>query len=188
MITVVTGLPRSGTSLTMQMLRAGGYPILYDKEPNCDLNNPRGYYEWKSANKLHGEDNRDATRDSNLALADGKCVKIFTFAFFAFSPMFDYQFIYVDRNIDQVQKSHVAFFERLGKNKTAASADKLYEIRWHGMIYIKSFRHLILRHKDLYDGSAAEKIDEFLSNFRPREASELLAMQSCVDESLLHFK
>jgi hypothetical protein len=43
-ITVVSGLPRSGTSLMMQMLAAGGLPVLSDGERQADADNPRGYY------------------------------------------------------------------------------------------------------------------------------------------------
>ena len=47
MITIVSGLPRSGTSLMMQMLAAGGMPILSDGERQADADNPRGYLEWE---------------------------------------------------------------------------------------------------------------------------------------------
>ena len=44
MIVVVTGLPRSGTSLMMQMLKGGGLAVLTDNEREADVHNPRGYY------------------------------------------------------------------------------------------------------------------------------------------------
>ncbi len=46
MITIVSGLPRSGTSLAMQMLAAGGLPALTDGVRQQDENNPRGYFEF----------------------------------------------------------------------------------------------------------------------------------------------
>ena len=52
MITVVSGLPRSGTSLTMQMLVAGGIPALSDGLRTPDENNPKGYFEWEPAKTL----------------------------------------------------------------------------------------------------------------------------------------
>ena len=45
MITVVSGIPRSGTSLMMQMMSAGGMPVLTDGQRSADDNNPRGYFE-----------------------------------------------------------------------------------------------------------------------------------------------
>ena len=45
MISIVSGLPRSGTSLMMQMLAAGGMPIMSDEIRAPDTHNPRGYLE-----------------------------------------------------------------------------------------------------------------------------------------------
>src|ERR1035441_6163152 len=47
MITIVSGLPRSGTSLMMQMLESGGLPVLSDGERKADTDNPKGYFEWE---------------------------------------------------------------------------------------------------------------------------------------------
>jgi hypothetical protein len=52
MITIVSGLPRSGTSLAMQMLVAGGLTPLVDGQRAADAGNPRGYFEWEKAKSL----------------------------------------------------------------------------------------------------------------------------------------
>jgi hypothetical protein len=52
-ITIVTGLPRSGTSMMMQMLVAGGCRALVDDRRSADPNNPRGYYEYEPVTRLH---------------------------------------------------------------------------------------------------------------------------------------
>ena len=52
-ITIVTGLPRSGTSMMMQMLVAGGCRALVDERRPADPNNPRGYYEYEPVTRLH---------------------------------------------------------------------------------------------------------------------------------------
>lgn len=49
---IVSGLPRSGTSLLMQMLNAGGIPILYDLDRPPDNDNPLGYFEYKRIKNL----------------------------------------------------------------------------------------------------------------------------------------
>ena len=54
-ITVVSGLPRSGTSLMMQMLAAGGMSILTDGERQADVDNHRGYYEWERIKRKERE-------------------------------------------------------------------------------------------------------------------------------------
>ena len=49
---LVSGLPRSGTSLMMQLLEAGGMPLITDGERGADVDNPRGYYEWEAIKQI----------------------------------------------------------------------------------------------------------------------------------------
>ena len=69
-IIVVSGLPRSGTSLMMQILQAGGLEILTDNTRAADLDNPKGYYEYERVKKLK-EGDVAWVRD-----ARGKVVKV----------------------------------------------------------------------------------------------------------------
>jgi len=46
-ITIVSGLPRSGTSMMMKILEAGGIPVLADHIRSADIDNPNGYYEFE---------------------------------------------------------------------------------------------------------------------------------------------
>lgn len=68
-IIVVSGLPRSGTSLLMQMLEAAEVPLLTDQIRKADSNNPRGYYEYEPVKNL-------MTDNSWLHHAEGKAVKV----------------------------------------------------------------------------------------------------------------
>lgn len=68
-IVVVSGLPRSGTSLMMQMLEAGGIPPLSDGLRDADDSNPRGYYEYAPVKSLR-------TNSAWLVSARGRAVKI----------------------------------------------------------------------------------------------------------------
>jgi hypothetical protein len=68
-ITIVSGLPRSATSLMMQMLGAGGMPILSDGQRAADGDNPRGYYEWERIKRLPQEPDR-------IDEAEGQAVKV----------------------------------------------------------------------------------------------------------------
>jgi hypothetical protein len=43
-IIIVSGLPRSGTSLMMQMLDNGGVLVVTDQIRSADTDNPKGYY------------------------------------------------------------------------------------------------------------------------------------------------
>jgi hypothetical protein len=69
MIAVVSGVPRSGTSMMMQMLRAGGMPVLTDGVRSADAFNPRGYFEYDPV-KRGGEDG------AWLPRAEGRAVKV----------------------------------------------------------------------------------------------------------------
>src|SRR5664280_1015208 len=51
-ITVVSGLPRSGTSLMSMMLEAGGMTVLTDNIRTADHDNPKGYYEFERVKKM----------------------------------------------------------------------------------------------------------------------------------------
>ena len=68
-VIVVTGLPRSGTSLMMQMLEAGGIEPLTDGIRSADADNPRGYFELEAVK-------RTGTDAAWLAQAQGRAVKV----------------------------------------------------------------------------------------------------------------
>ena len=69
-IIIVSGLPRSGTSLMMQMLDNGGVTVVTDNIRTADTDNPRGYYEFEQVKKLkEGGTSEVAFR---VAVKDGK--------------------------------------------------------------------------------------------------------------------
>src|SRR5438105_9566801 len=70
-IVVVSGLPRSGTSMAMRMLEAGGVPLLTDRQRPADEDNPHGYYEYEPVKTL--AEQRDLAW---LKQAEGRAVKI----------------------------------------------------------------------------------------------------------------
>ncbi len=98
MVTVVTGLPRSGTSMIMQMLKAGGMEILTDNERKEDNNNPKGYLELEKVKKL-------ATDKSWLNEADNKAVKIVVPLLMQLPVTAHYKIIFVHRDIGEVLRS-----------------------------------------------------------------------------------
>src|SRR5262245_48692621 len=97
-VTIVSGLPRSGTSMMLQMLSAGGLPILTDNIRAADEDNLLGYLEWEGVKSLK--------RDSSwVASAVGKCVKAIYCFLSDFPPGFDYRVIFMRRNLDEVLAS-----------------------------------------------------------------------------------
>ena len=70
-LTIVSGLPRSGTSMMMLMLDAAGLPILTDNKRAPDVDNPKGYYEHARVKDLESE-----TDKSWVGEARGKVLKV----------------------------------------------------------------------------------------------------------------
>jgi len=107
-ITVVSGLPRSGTSMMMSALKAGGMPLLVDGLREADRNNPKGYYEYEPVKKL-------AKGSVNwLDFAKGRAVKIIS-ALLEFLPK-NYQIrtIFMERDIEEILASQKRMLNRSG--------------------------------------------------------------------------
>jgi hypothetical protein len=119
-ITIVSGLPRSGTSLMMQMLAAGGIPILADSERKADSFNPNGYFEWEQINLL-------PANPGLIARAEGKVVKIFS-PLLAFLPAgFEYRIIFMQRSLREVLKSQQEMLRCLSKGDSASALPGIQE-------------------------------------------------------------
>jgi hypothetical protein len=112
MITIVSGLPRSGTSLMMQMLDAGGLPVLSDGERKSDIDNPRGYLEWERIKQLP----KDPTC---IAEAEGKVVKVISQLLFSLPDEYDYRVIFMQRPLPEVLKSQDEMLNRRGTSATS---------------------------------------------------------------------
>lgn len=108
MITVVSGIPRSGTSLMMQMMAAGGMPVLTDGQRAADENNPRGYFEVESVKSL-------ARNQDVLAQAEGKVVKVVSSLLPNLPKQFEYRIIFMCRPLEEVVSSQNRMLERLGR-------------------------------------------------------------------------
>jgi len=109
-ITVVSGLPRSGTSLLMQMLAAGGVEPLTDGERAADEDNPRGYLELESVKKLAA----GATPDW-VAAARGRAVKVISHLTPHLPGGESYRIVFVERDLDEVLASQAKMIARLGR-------------------------------------------------------------------------
>lgn len=121
MIIVVTGLPRSGTSLIMQMLEAGGCPILADETRPADADNPLGYFEYERVKHL--------ARDSSwLEAADGHAVKIVSPLLRYLPGRFEYRVIFVERSLVEIIRSQEVMLKRRGEKGAAVTADKLAHV------------------------------------------------------------
>ena len=113
-ITVVSGLPRSGTSMMMKMLAAGGMHILTDNARIPDDDNPRGYYELEKVKALKDGENEW------LSEAQGKAVKIISALLEQLPSQYQYKIIFMHRDLDEILASQKQMLVRRGE-----SADKI---------------------------------------------------------------
>lgn len=96
---IVSGLPRSGTSMMMKMLEAGGLEIVTDNLRIADDSNPRGYYEFERVKKMPEGDT------AWVKEAQGKVVKVIS-ALLEYLPAgYHYKVIFLRRNIDEILAS-----------------------------------------------------------------------------------
>jgi hypothetical protein len=143
MITIVSGLPRSGTSLLMQMLVAGGMQALADNQREADPDNPRGYLEWERIKTL-------ANDPDCIAEAEGKVVKVISRLLLSLPAGHQYRVIFMERPLPEVLASQDQMMRRRGTFKEGASqqaisaafAKHLQEVyRWlDGKSYVSSLR------------------------------------------------
>jgi hypothetical protein len=98
-ITVVSGLPRSGTSMMMRMLEAGGVAVLTDGARGPDQDNPQGYYELEAVKALHKGSHEW------LRGARGRAIKVVSPLLRYLPPAYRYQVILMRRKMDEVLAS-----------------------------------------------------------------------------------
>lgn len=108
MIIVVSGLPRSGTSMMMKMLEAAKIPVLTDEKREADMDNLKGYYEDERAKTLHKD-------NSWIDEAEDKAVKVISYQLPHLPPHHDYRVIFMERKIMEVLASQRKMMERRGE-------------------------------------------------------------------------
>jgi hypothetical protein len=114
-IVVVSGLPRSGTSMAMRMLEAGGLPLLIDSVRPADASNPHGYYELEAVKGL------DKPGDHAwLSAARGKGVKIISFLLTHLPESFDYRVVFMQRDLEEIVASQDKMLAARGEAQGAS--------------------------------------------------------------------
>lgn len=116
-IVIVSGLPRSGTSLMMQMLDAGGMAIVTDQVRQADPDNPRGYHEFERVKQIKQD-------VSWLADARGKAVKTVSQLLYDLPPTEQYRVVFMERDLSEVLRSQEKMLQRLGRPAAPAEAMK----------------------------------------------------------------
>jgi Sulfotransferase domain len=114
-IVVISGLPRSGTSMAMKMLEAGGLSVVTDGQRAADEDNPKGYYEDERVKDLHQAADKTWLRD-----ARGKVVKIISFLLKSLPADNNYRVLFMHRNLREIVASQNKMLVRRGeRNETS---------------------------------------------------------------------
>ncbi len=163
-VTIVSGLPRSGTSLMMQMLAAGGMPVLTDGQRAADESNPRGYFELEAVKHTRND-------HSWLAQAEGKAVKVVHLLLPQLPVDREYRVIFMQRDLTEVIASQRAMLQQQGRPAAALSDAKLGEIFDKQLADVRQwlsqnpcFQVLYLQHRDVIERPlpVAQQIASFL--------------------------
>ncbi len=107
-VIVVSGLPRSGTSLMMQVLHAGGIDVVTDNVRAPDIDNPRGYWEFERVKKIK----EDA---GWLPEMRGKAFKMVSQLLYHLPATERYRIVFMERDLDEVLASQEKMLARLGR-------------------------------------------------------------------------
>jgi len=128
-ITVVSGLPRSGTSMMMRMLEAGGLEVVTDGVREADVDNPKGYYEFERVKQIKED-------KSWLPETRGKVFKMVSLLLYDLPTDESYRVVLMRRDTDEILASERKMLTRLGKDPDHAS-----DVRMAG-IFRKHLAHL----------------------------------------------
>jgi hypothetical protein len=120
MIFIVSGLPRSGTSLMMQMLEAGGLLALSDGERKADTDNPKGYLEWERIKQL-------PKNPGLIAEAEGKVVKVISELIVSLPADYEYRVVFMQRPLPEVLKSQDEMLRRRGNTDSIGDNSAIEE-------------------------------------------------------------
>ena len=121
-VVVVSGLPRSGTSMMMRMLEAGGVAPFTDGERIADVDNPEGYYEYRRVMDLEKDPDRSWVRQ-----ARGRALKVISFLLRHLPHDNVYRIVYMRRNLDEVLTSQDKMLDRLGNAAPGADLEVMKE-------------------------------------------------------------
>ncbi len=180
-VTVVSGLPRSGTSMMMRMLEAGGIPLLTDGHRRADPDNPLGYYELEAVKLL-------PNKAEWLQEADGHAVKVVSALLEKLPAGHQYRVIFMQREMKEVLASQRAMLERRGEyidqtrdNAMGPMFEKHIALTIERVRARRDMKLMFLRYGGVHDdpAKAVELVDNFLSGDLDRDA-----MVAAIDSSL----
>jgi hypothetical protein len=180
-ITIVSGLPRSGTSMMMKMLEAGGIEVLTDKIRGADEDNPKGYYEFERVKKV---------KDDQAWLEDarGKVVKVISALLEDLPPGYDYKVIFMRRKHEEILVSQKQMLIRRGEPSDRVSDERLLQLFQKHLRQVTvwldeqpNFAVIYVDYNEILDDPAVHvnRINQFLGN-----TLDVEKMVGVIDKSL----
>lgn len=118
-VIVVSGLPRSGTSMMMKALEAGGITMLTDNLRQADVDNPKGYYEFERVKQLPQGDT------AWLAEARGKGVKVIAALLEHLPPGYPYRVLFMQRALPEILASQKKMLARRGEDPDKVNDEEM---------------------------------------------------------------
>ena len=124
-ILVVSGLPRSGTSMMMNMLAEGGLQVVSDAIRNADEDNPNGYFEYEPVKQLSEGQN------TWLAEADHKVVKVISALLEYLPANHHYKILFMERDIKEILASQRKMLDRRKEEAKVSDTELESQFRKH---------------------------------------------------------
>jgi hypothetical protein len=124
-IVIVSGLPRSGTSMMMRILAEGGLPVITDELRRPDSDNPNGYFEFETVRQM------SAGNVDWLANANGKAVKVISALLEYLPSNYSYKIIFLERDIREILESQRKMLAHRNEKATGAEAEIELQIQKH---------------------------------------------------------
>lgn len=181
-IYIVSGLPRSGTSMMMQMLVNGGIEPYVDNVREADESNPKGYYEHEAVMRL--------ARDKKwLKDVRNKVVKVISQQLFHLPAKYNYKIVFMLRDINEIIQSQTKMLERQNKKIAKNYPYTLENIYQKNLGQVqrwaennKNVSILVINHKDTIENplETAKKVAEFIG----KEKVNVEKMAEKVDKKL----
>jgi hypothetical protein len=124
-ITIVSGLPRSGTSMMMRMLAEGGMPVITDELRRADSDNPNGYFEFETVRQM------SAGNVEWLADANGKAVKVISALLEYLPSNYSYKIIFLERDVHEILASQRKMLINRNEKEMGEEAEIEAQIQKH---------------------------------------------------------
>jgi len=125
-VVVVSGLPRSGTSMLMSMLNAGGLEVISDENRAPDRDNPKGYYEDDRVKILESTSDKSWVRG-----ARGKGIKVISHLLRTLPAENFYRVLLARRDLGEILMSQNKMLDRLGENNPIDDAEAISHYQQH---------------------------------------------------------